>query len=138
MRTPLEKIKYSDCMTVPESNNNNNGSKDNSPITKVVGPLNKINWKQIYKGFKEFSLNIEDDDEIKLIKMDPGISVPLHSHGGKEYILVLEGSFCDEFGSYNKGDIQINDQQVKHTPIACEDDGCICLSITEKDAIFFW
>ena len=69
--------------------------------------------------------------------MDPGISVPLHSHGGKEYILVLDGSFCDEFGKYNKGDIQINDQQVKHTPIACEDDGCICLSITEKDAIFF-
>ena len=135
--TPLEKIKYSDCMTVPESNNNNNVSKDNSPITKVVGPLNKINWKQVYKGFKEFSLNIEDNDEIKLIKMDPGISVPLHSHGGKEYILVLEGSFCDEFGKYNKGDIQINDQQVKHTPIACEDDGCICLSITEKDAIFF-
>ena len=123
-------------MTVPESNNNNNGSKDNSPITKVVGPLNKINWKQVYKGFKEFSLNIEDNDEIKLIKMDPGISVPLHSHGGKEYILVLEGSFCDEFGKYNKGDIQINDQQVKHTPIACEDDGCICLSITEKDVYF--
>ena len=133
--TPLEKIKYSDCMTVPESNNNNNGSKDNSPITKVVGPLNKINWKQVYKGFKEFSLNIEDNDEIKLIKMDPGISVPLHSHGGKEYILVLVAfaTIC----KYNKGDIQINDQQVKHTPIACEDDGCICLSITEKDAIFF-
>ena len=134
---PLVKTKYSDCMTGPDSNNNNNVSKDNSPITKVVGPLNKINWKQVYKGFKEFSLNIEDNDEIKLIKMDPGISVPLHSHGGKEYILVLEGSFCDEFGKYNKGDIQINDQQVKHTPIACEDDGCICLSITEKDAIFF-
>ena len=135
--TPLVKIKYSDCMTGLESNNNNNASKENSPITKLVGPLNKINWKQVYKGFKELSLNIEDNDEIKLIKMDPGISVPLHSHGGKEYILVLEGSFCDEFGKYNKGDIQINDQQVKHTPIACEDDGCICLSITEKDAIFF-
>ena len=25
-------------------------------------------------------------------------------------ILVLDGSFCDEYGKYNKGDIQINDQ----------------------------
>ena len=69
--------------------------------------------------------------------MDPGVSVPLHSHGGKEYILVLEGSFCDEFGEYSKGDIQINDQQIKHTPIASKDTGCVCLSITEKDVIFF-
>ena len=44
--------------------------------------------------------------------MDPGVSVPLHSHGGKEYILVLEGSFCDEYGEYSKGDIQINDQKI--------------------------
>ena len=43
--------------------------------------------------------------------MDPGISVPIHSHGGKEYILVLDGSFCDEYGKYNRGDIQINDQK---------------------------
>ena len=41
-----------------------------------------------YKGFKEFSIKLDDDDEIKLIKMDPGVSVPIHSHGGKEYILV--------------------------------------------------
>ena len=69
--------------------------------------------------------------------MDPGVSVPLHSHGGKEYILVLEGSFCDEYGEYSKGDIQINDQKVKHTPVACNEYGCICLTITEKDIIFF-
>ena len=33
--TPLVKIKYSDCMTGAKSNNYNNVSKDNSPITKV-------------------------------------------------------------------------------------------------------
>ena len=43
---------------------------------------------------------LNDDDEIKLIKMDPGASVPMHSHGGKEYTLVLNGSFCDEYGKY--------------------------------------
>ena len=69
--------------------------------------------------------------------MDPGASVPLHSHGGKEYILVLSGSFCDEYGSYKKGDIQINDQKIKHTPVASDTDGCVCLTITEKEVIFF-
>ena len=33
--------------------------------------------------------------------MDPGTSVPVHSHNGKEYILVLNGSFQDEYGKYS-------------------------------------
>ena len=99
------------------------------------------NWMQrigiTITGLYYDNVSIDDKDELKLIKMDPGVSVPLHSHGGKEYILVLEGSFCDEYGEYSKGDIQINDQKIKHTPIASKDTGCICLSITEKDVIFF-
>ena len=91
----------------------------------------------VYKGFKEYTASIDDKDELKLIKMDPGVSVPLHSHGGKEYILVLEGSFHDQYGEYSKGDIQINDQKIKHTPVASRDTGCVCLSITEKEVIFF-
>ncbi len=133
---PVSKLKYTDCLK-DKSDNINSFVKDSSPISKIVGPLNEIKWKQIYKGFSEYNPNIEDNDELKLIKMDPGASVPLHSHGGKEYILVLSGSFCDEYGNYTKGDIQINDQMIKHTPIASKEEGCICLSITEKDVIFF-
>ena len=120
-------------------NNENIKSASNlkDPVTSFFGNLNNLNWKQVYKGFKEYTASIDDKDELKLIKMDPGVSVPLHSHGGKEYILVLEGSFCDEYGKYSRGDIQINDQKIKHTPIASKDTGCVCLSITEKDVIFF-
>ena len=28
-------------------------------------------------------------------------------------------------------------EKIKHTPIASKDTGCVCLSITEKDVIFF-
>jgi putative transcriptional regulator len=68
--------------------------------------------------------------------MEPGTSVPFHSHNGKEYILVLDGSFSDQYGEYNKGDMQINDQKIKHIPTASDKNGCICLSITEKDVVF--
>jgi len=129
-------LKYKDCMIKSEGYVSKN-TKDINPITKLVGPIENIKWKQVYKGFKEFEPKIDDKDELKLIKMDPGASVPVHSHGGKEYILVLKGSFSDEYGEYKKGDIQINDQQIKHTPVACDKDGCICLAITERDVIFF-
>ena len=134
---PVLGLKYSDCMDGKQTNKADVVQEDKSPISKIFGPLQNIKWKQVYKGFSEFTPNFEDDDELKLIKMEPGTSVPLHSHGGKEYILVLSGKFCDEFGTYSKGDIQINDQKVKHNPIACKEEGCICLTITEKDVIFF-
>ena len=132
----ISNLKYNDCLSKPDEQKEEDSNTLN-PISKLVGPLNDINWKQVYKGFSEFILNIKDEDELKLIKMEPGASVPLHSHGGKEYILVLSGSFSDEYGNYSKGDIQINDQKIKHTPIASDVEGCICLTITERDVIFF-
>ncbi len=134
--TPVSKLKYTDCITDQMKTQKQDLDKF-GPLSKIIGPLDKINWKQVFKGFNEFTTKIHGDDELKLIRMDPGASVPLHSHGGKEYILVLEGSFCDEYGKYSKGDIQINDQKIKHTPIASQNDGCICLTITEKDVIFY-
>ncbi len=132
----LKKLNYLDCIKSPETKKINVKSLVN-PLTNLIGEINKLNWKTIYKGFKEFNIPVNDRDSVKLIKMDPGTSVPLHSHNGKEYILVLEGSFCDEYGDYNKGDMQINDQKIKHNPTANNENGCICLSITENDVVFF-
>ena len=131
-----KKLMYTDCIKTPKSIKQNKNPLNN-PLSNLIGDFNNINWKTIYKGFKEFNILINDNDSVKLIKMDPGTSVPLHSHNGKEYILVLDGSFCDEYGEYNKGDMQINDQKIKHNPTACDSDGCICLSITENDVVFF-
>ena len=132
----LKKLKYTDCIKNNSPKKQTNKSSNN-PLSCIIGDLNHIDWKTIYKGFKEFQIPVNDNDSVKLIKMDPGTSVPLHSHNGKEYILVLDGSFCDEYGEYNKGDMQINDQQIKHNPTACNSSGCVCLSITENDVVFF-
>tara|TARA_B100000575_G_C23120164_1_gene648096 strand:+ start:1494 stop:2123 length:630 start_codon:yes stop_codon:yes gene_type:complete len=132
----LKNLKFTDCINKAETKVLKN-TNDLNPLTNLIGPIENIRWKQVYKGFKEYDPKIDDKDQLKLIKMDPGASVPSHSHGGKEFILVLEGSFNDEYGQYKKGDIQINDQKIKHTPVACDKDGCICLAITERDVIFF-
>ena len=132
-----KKLKYTDCIKNKTENTNKKKITDSfNPLSSLLDNKN-INWKLIYKGFKEYSLPITDKDSIKLIKMDPGTSVPLHSHNGKEYILVLDGSFYDEYGEYNKGDMHINDQQIKHNPTACDKNGCVCLTITENDVVFF-
>ena len=131
-----KKLKYTDCIS-QQSNTNKQTNNIINPISKIVGNLQELNWKSVYKGFKEFEIPMKDKDQIKLIKMDPGTSVPLHSHNGREYILVLDGSFSDENGKYIKGDLQINDHNVKHHPSASINEGCICLSITESDVVFY-
>ena len=132
----LKKLKYTDCIKSSDSKKQSSSLPIN-PLSNLIGDFNNVNWKTLYKGFKEFNIPVNDNDSVKLIKMDPGTSVPIHSHNGKEYILVLDGSFCDEYGEYNKGDMQINDQKIKHNPTACKSNGCVCLSITENDVVFF-
>ena len=129
-------LKYKDCI-INDLETKDYKATSLNPINKLVGKFDDIKWKSVYRGFKEFNIPLKDKDKIKLIKMDPGISVPLHSHNGKEYILVIDGSFCDEYGEYKKGDLQINDHKIKHHPSANEKNGCVCLSITENDVVFF-
>jgi len=131
------KLKPNDCITVDSKKFNTSNSKSKNKINKLLNSLNNLKWKKIFSGFYEYSLKLSKNESAKLIKMDPGARVPLHSHKGKEYILVLEGSFCDEYGEYKKGNLQINDSKIKHTPIACNKEGCICLTVTEKNLVFY-
>tara|TARA_B110000438_G_scaffold47737_1_gene48027 strand:- start:953 stop:1594 length:642 start_codon:yes stop_codon:yes gene_type:complete len=130
-------LKAEDCIVEKKNNKKIKDMKQTNPLDKFVNIYSDVNWKKLFKGFYEHSLNLPNNEKAKIIKMDPGSKVPLHSHNGKEYILVLEGSFNDEYGSYSKGDLQINDSNIKHTPIASKNEGCICLSITEKELVFY-
>jgi putative transcriptional regulator len=139
-KSPLvepQKLRAEDCTKVQDPKKDEIKVDNKNPINKFISSYTSIKWNKIFKGFYEYSLNLSEKDSIKLIKMDPGTSTPLHSHNGKEYILVLEGSFNDEYGNYSKGSLQINDSNIKHTPTAHEKNGCICLSITEKELVFY-
>jgi putative transcriptional regulator len=129
-------LKAEDCINF-KSKNIKKKTGNKNPIYNFVGDLKDLNWKKIYNGFYEYSFKVTSNEKAKIIKMNPGTKVPLHSHNGREYILVLEGSFCDEYGKYSKGDLQINDSKIKHTPVASDSEGCICLSITEKELVFY-
>ena len=131
------KLKMEDCIDDSLIQKNSSAYNDINPINKFIDSYADLNWKKIFKGFYEYSFKLATNEKAKLIKMDPGAKVPLHSHNGKEYILILEGSFSDEYGVYKKGDLQINDFMIKHTPVACNKNGCICLSITEQELVFY-
>lgn len=90
-----------------------------------------IPWKTVLPGFKEWDLGIEDGCEINMFWIKEGRKMPTHTHEGTELFLVLDGSFEDESGVYEAGDISIADENVNHRPIAGKVRPCIGFSVTD-------
>ena len=65
-----------------------------------------------------------------------GTAVPEHSHKGRELTLVLKGAFKDEIDHFGPGDIELADGHTHHTPVASDDEDCICLAVTDAPLKF--
>ncbi|WP_448555331.1 ChrR family anti-sigma-E factor [Thalassotalea montiporae] len=77
-----------------------------------------------------------DEEPIRasLLQIQPGGSVPEHTHKGFELTLLLEGHFKDDMGEYGPGDFIMLDGSKTHSPIT--DDGCLCYTVA-NDAQHF-
>ena len=73
-----------DCIVDRKTSNSTFQPKN--PLSIFVNNYETIKWKKVFNGFYNYSFKISNKENAKLIKMDPGASVPLHSHKGKEYI----------------------------------------------------
>ncbi len=101
-------------------------------ICRFIGyDVADIPWKSRLPGFKEYKVGDFDGLRTSLFWIRSGQKIPSHTHDGGEVTLVLEGGFSDMFGSYERGDISINDSSVDHQPIADDDGDCIGFAVTD-------
>jgi putative transcriptional regulator len=77
-----------------------------------------------------------DEDEIhtSLLHIEPGGSVPEHTHKGFELTVLVEGTFSDEKGDYVAGDFIMLDKQHQHHPVS--EKGCLCFTVA-NDSLHF-
>lgn len=73
----------------------------------------------------------DNNDALSLVRMAPGAKVAMHRHDGVELMLVLEGSFDDGRGPYERGDVCETDPDVEHEPRTIGDTPCVCLVAME-------
>lgn len=109
------------------------------PLTGLIGlKLDDVPWKRLGAGLWHYPLPLSPSvkGDLRLIKVAPGHTMPDHGHGGEEMTLVLRGSYTDVTGHYRVGDIADLADDVEHAPIACAQEGCICLIASEKPARF--
>ncbi|MCB1407317.1 MAG: ChrR family anti-sigma-E factor [Rhodobacteraceae bacterium] len=102
----------------------------------VGGDLDAVRWRSIGGGVQQAILPTTKQASARLLRIPGGTAVPDHGHRGLELTLVLQGAFSDEDGHFGRGDIEIADQQVNHTPTAEPGEDCICLAVTDAPLRF--
>lgn len=94
--------------------------------------LGNLKWRQRGRGVKEYSINVDQKGfNVSLFSIQPGRSVPTHTHGGREYTVVLDGAYQDDNILVHAGDLVCNDASDIHKPVADAKLGCLCLAVTD-------
>lgn len=93
-------------------------------------------WQNFFPGIRRKVLteNVEADTAVVLLQYEPGSSVPLHYHEGREILYVLSGSQSDGNGVYKQGDLVVNEKGSSHQVFS--ETGCEVLIIYEKPVRF--
>jgi putative transcriptional regulator len=108
-----------------------------APLADYVGgDLSSVRWQRIGGGVKQAILPTAKDATARLLYIPGGVAVPDHGHRGMELTLVLQGAFADDNDRFDRGDIEIADEDLEHTPVALAGQDCICLAATDAPLRF--
>lgn len=89
-------------------------------------------WRSRLGGVQGRKINrlSEPGVDARILKIQPGASIPHHDHGGEELTLVLSGGFTDEAGTYHRGDVCYGEAGVAHSPVGLPGEPCICYAVS--------
>ena len=105
-------------------------------LISVGGDLDAIKWRSIGMGVKQAILPTSNDATARLLYIPAGCAVPDHGHNGTELTLVLQGAFSDDEDRFARGDVEVANEDLQHTPIAELGQDCICLAATDAPLKF--
>jgi len=109
------------------------------PLARALpGPIMELPWKSFGPGMKQYNLGSQPRKEgaFKLLSLDPGLRMSKHSHGHRELTFIVSGSYSDDMGHFNAGDIADLSEDHHHSPLVDSDVPCICLIATDAPVKF--
>lgn len=99
------------------------------PLQRYFGPTWKaLRWRWVAPGVHMIRARHTRDDNLILLKIAPGKSMPVHSHQGAELTQILKGAYDDELGHFGPGDVADLDDGVEHQPVTSPGVPCICVA----------
>ena len=89
----------------------------------------ELSWRKMSPSVDVARLKTgQSDYEVALHKICAGGKTPKHGHSGREFTVVLKGSFSDENAVYTEGDFLLKEAGDEHQPMGAQNGECICLS----------
>ena len=98
-------------------------------LPRAISNIPTTSWSNIGKLSRARLELDEGKVRSSLLNIEPGGSVPEHTHKGYEVTLLLEGSFKDDMGEYFPGDFIMLDGEHTHHPVS--DKGCLCFTVSD-------
>ena len=93
---------------------------------KIIINTNSGAWLPgLVKGLKVLPLHNFEHENTALVKWDPNTKFNPHNHFGGEEILVISGTFYDEYGSYPKYSWIRSPHMSQHSPFTLDDGALI-------------
>jgi anti-sigma factor ChrR (cupin superfamily) len=97
---------------------------DEADDQPVVIDSTQAQWRPgLVPGLQVLPLHQHGTEHVALVRWAPGTYFNAHRHWGGEEILVLEGTFQDEFGDYPAGSWLRSPHLSQHTPFS--EAGCL-------------
>lgn len=90
-----------------------------------------VDWRKVGPGVERATLASDDGERLYLLKAQPGLKVPMHSHCGEEWTLLLSGAYHVGEAGYRRGDLHREDESCTHQPVI--DAGEVCISLVADE-----
>ncbi|HVZ72826.1 MAG TPA: ChrR family anti-sigma-E factor [Polyangia bacterium] len=89
-------------------------------------------WRRLVPGIAGLDLRVGAAGTMaRLVRLRPGLEIPLHDHGGDEHTVILTGALADDEGRFARGDISIRAAGARHVQRVEHDEPCVALVVNE-------
>ena len=102
----------------------------------IVAAEGRTSWKTIGLGIRSLDLGSSGALKAEIIRLSPGMTVPRHTHKGRELTLCIHGEYLDGEATYGPGDFSVTDGSIRHQPRALASGPAYALAVTDAGLKF--
>jgi len=102
----------------------------------IASAESRSGWKTIGLGIRTLDLGAAGELKAEIVRVAPGMTVPRHTHKGRELTLCIHGEYMDSGAVYGPGDFSIRDPSIHHEPKALEGAPAYALAVTDAGLKF--
>lgn len=116
-------------------------SRDRDRLPSALHPwfgnsMRALRWRRVAPGVQRILAQNITGGDLMLLRIAPGSKLPLHSHGGNELTMILDGAYDDLLGHFGPGDVADLDGETLHQPVTAPGVPCICVAATDAPLKF--